>query len=236
MPWEHQRKMSHIGKSESMQDFVIVTGLVIKSVSIGEYDRRITILTKERGKIGAFAKGSRRQGSRFMAATNPFSFGEFKLYEGRTSYNLIEVHITTYFEKLREDYEAAFYGMYFMDVADYYTRENNDEKEMLKLLYQSLKALTVPALKNELIQYIFEMKTLVVNGEFPGVISKDKLLADTIYAIEYVAYSSIEKLYTFTLSDIVFLEFKREASLYRQNYIGKNFKSLEILENCRLKN
>lgn len=219
-----------------MQDLVTVTGLVIKSAPIGEYDRRITILTKERGKIGAFAKGSRRQGSRFMAATNPFSFGEFKLYEGRTSYNLMEVHMITYFEKLREDYEAAFYGMYFMEIADYYTRENNDEKEMLKLVYQSLKALAAPALKKELIQYIFEIKTLAVNGEFPGVISRERLLSDTIYAIEYVAYSSIEKLYTFMLSDEVFLEFKREATLYREKYIGKNFKSLDILENCRLKN
>ena len=48
--------------------------------------------------------------------------------------------ISNYFEGLREDFEGAYYGMYFLEVADYYTRENNDEREMLKLVYQSLRA------------------------------------------------------------------------------------------------
>lgn len=219
-----------------MQDFVVVTGLVLKSVPVGDYDRRMTILTRERGKIGVFAKGARRQNSRFAAASTPFSFGEFKLFEGRNSYNVMEITISNHFRELREDYEAAFFGMYFLEVADYYTRENNDEIQMLKLLYQSLKALMVPSLKFELVQYIFEIKTLVVNGEFPGPLHAGEMLADTVYAIEYVAASPIEKLYTFTLSEPVFLEFERAALEYRKNYIGKNFKSLEILQNCRLKN
>ena len=68
-----------------MQDFVIVTGIIIKSEPIGEYDRRVVILTKERGKISAFARSSRKPGNRLMAPTNPFSFGQFKLFAGRNS-------------------------------------------------------------------------------------------------------------------------------------------------------
>ena len=44
---------------------------------------------------------------------------------------------SNYFEGLRSDYEGAYYGMYFLEVCDYCTRENNDERELLKLLYQS---------------------------------------------------------------------------------------------------
>ena len=66
-----------------MQDFVIVTGIIMKSEPIGEYDRRVVILTKERGKISAFARASRKPGNRLMAPTNPFSFGQFKLYVGK---------------------------------------------------------------------------------------------------------------------------------------------------------
>ena len=97
-----------------MQDFVTVTGMVIKAIPISDYDRRITILTKERGKIGVFAKGARRMNNRFMAPTNPFSFGIFKLYEGKSSYNLADVQIQNYFENLREDFEGAYLGMYFL--------------------------------------------------------------------------------------------------------------------------
>lgn len=219
-----------------MQDFVTVTGMVIKSVPISDYDRRITILTKERGKIGAFAKGARRLNSRFMASTNPFSFGVFKLYEGKTSYNIADIQIQNYFEELREDFEGAYYGMYFLEVVDYYTRENNDEVEVLKLLYQSFRALLHPTFKRELIQAIFEIKMLCVNGEFPGIIHKEKLSQDTIYAIQYVADSTIEKLYTFNLSEEILEEFVLAAGEYRKKYIGGRFKSLEIVENCRLKN
>ena len=71
-----------------MQEFVEVTGIILKTEPVGEYDRRVVILTDKRGKISAFAKGARRQTSRLMVATTPFSFGQFKLYEGRSSYNI----------------------------------------------------------------------------------------------------------------------------------------------------
>lgn len=219
-----------------MQDFIEVTGMVLKAVPVLDTDKRITILTKERGKVGAFARGAKRQGSRFMAATEPFVYGTFRLYEGKNAYNLSDVKVDQYFETLREDFESVFYAMYFADVSDYYTRENNDEKEMLKLLYMSLKALSVSSIPNELVQYIFEMKTLVVNGEFPGVLSKHPLSESAVYTIQYIQNSPIEKLYTFTVSDEVLAQLERECEVYRKKYIGHNFKSLEILQNCRLKN
>lgn len=219
-----------------MQDFVTVTGMVIKSIPISDYDRRITILTKERGKIGVFAKGARRMNNRFMAPTNPFSFGMFKLYEGKSSYNLAEVHIQNYFENLREDFEGAYMGMYFLELVDYYTRENNDEVEVLKLLYQSLRALSHKSIKHELVQAIFEIKILSVNGEFPGILHSETLKADTIYAVDYVVKSTIEKLFTFALSEEILAEFTQLATEYRKKYIRDHFNSLDIVENCRLKN
>ena len=66
-----------------MQEFQWVTGIILKQTPIGEYDRRICLLTKEKGKISAFVRGARKQGSRFAAATNSFAFGTFKLYAGR---------------------------------------------------------------------------------------------------------------------------------------------------------
>ena len=141
-----------------MQEYVEVMGLVVKCAPMGEYDKRVTILTRERGKIAAFARGARRPGSKLMARTNPFCFGTFKLYEGKSSYTLVDADISNYFDSFREDLEGAMYGMYFLEVADYYTRENNDEKEMLKLLYQSLRALSISSIPNELVMYIFEIK------------------------------------------------------------------------------
>lgn len=213
-----------------MQGITEITGMVLKAEPMNDYDRRVVLLTKERGKISAFARGARKANSRLLAATNPFCFGTFKLYEGRTSYNVMEAEISNYFEGLREDYEGAFYGMYFLEVMDYYTRENNDEKEMLKLLYQSLRALMHEGLSNVLVRYIFEMKAMVINGEFPGMPGGGEWDDSTRYAVSYIMNSGIEKLYTFTVTPQVLAQLKRIADDYRTRYTDRQFKSLEIVD------
>lgn len=215
-----------------MQELVLVTGIILKAEPFGEYDRRVVILTRERGKIAAFAKGARKQGSRLLASTNPFCFGEFKLYEGRTSYSISEAAISNYFRELREDFDGACYGMYFLEVMDYYTRENNDEKEMLKLLYQSLRALVHRGLDNSLVRYIFEIKALVINGEYPGP-PDGQWQESTLYTLSYISQSSVEKLYTFKVTEEVLSELARITDHYRKRFIDRKFKSLEILEQIK---
>ena len=214
-----------------MQEFTQITGMILKAEPIGEYDRRIVILTTQMGKISAFARGARRQGSRLLAATNPFSFGEFKMYAGRSSYTVTEAAISNYFEGFREDFEGACYGMYFLEVMDYCTRENNDEKEMLKLLYQSLRALLHDGIPNRLVRYIFEMKAMVLNGEFPGMPAEGEWEESTAYAVSYIMDAGIEKLYTFTVTPKVLAQLGQIADDYRRRYTDRPFKSLEIVDN-----
>lgn len=213
-----------------MQEYIWVTGIILKQSPVGEYDRRVTILTKERGKLPAFARGARKPGNRLAAATNPFSFGSFKLYEGKNSYTVAEAEIQNYFEELMTDYAGACYGMYFAEVADYYTRENNDERDMMKLLYQSLRALCSPVLPNPLVRCIYECRAIAVNGEFPGPPSDEKLEDSAVYALQYIASSPIEKLYTFTVTDSVLEQLERVAARYMKRFVGCKFKSLEVLQ------
>lgn len=217
--------------SAGIQDFVIVTGIVIKAEPIGEYDRRVVLLTRERGKISAFAKGSRRPGSRLMAPANPFSFGQFKLYAGRSSYNVADAEITNYFEELRQDFTGAYYGMYFLEICDYYTRENNDETGMLKLLYQSLRALSAPNFENRLVRCVFELKAIMLNGEFPGVGVHDGLTKTAAYTVDYIMKTPVEKLFSFHVKEEVLQELGRYSKKMCKRIMDKNFKSLEILEN-----
>ena len=246
-----------------MSQTVAVTGMILSATPIGEYDKRVVILTKEKGKISAFAKGARRQNNPLMGVTSPFSFGEFMLYEGRTSYNVVQANISNYFMELSTDFEGAYYGFYFMEFADYYTKEYNDETQMLKLLYQTLRALVSGKISKELIRCVFELKSMVINGEYPevfqcaccgakdrgvvfsnknrGIICEEcKALAtdgiglgnSTLYTLQYIVSSPVEKLYTFTVSDEVLRELKKIMKDYIGTYVDKQFKSLEILEVC----
>ena len=96
---------------------IVLTGMVLSTAPVGEYDRRVVILTKEQGKISAFARGARRPNSPLVGAVNPFSFGEFTLYQGRTSYTIQSASISNYFAELREDVVGAYYGFYFMGIS-----------------------------------------------------------------------------------------------------------------------
>lgn len=245
-----------------------VTGMVLSSTSVGDYDKRLVILTKERGRIAVFAKGARRQNSAFLACSQPFSFGEFGLYEGRTSFNLTTVQISNYFEMVRSNLESAYYGMYFCELAAYFTHENDDGTDILKLLYQSLRALTREAIGMQLVRYVYELKLLTLSGVAPQVFqcvkcnekesdilfkeniykfsrSSGGLLCrncsknvndiivlgeSTIYTLQYIITSKIEKLYTFTVSPQVMRELKKCVDNYKKLYIERDMKSLKIIE------
>ena len=243
-----------------MSERLELTGMVLSAIPIGEYDKRLVILTKERGKISGFAKGARRQNSPLLAASKPFSFGVFECYEGRSAYNIYQAQISNYFEKLSLDFESAYFGMYFLEFADYYTRENNDEKEMLKLLYVALRALEKNQLDKRLIRYVFELKAMVIGGEYPEVfcctacgstedlrayshaknglvcadcaadLTCETLLESTVFTMQYVISTPVEKLYTFTVSDEVLRELIHIQDRFRKTYIDRKFKTLEILE------
>lgn len=212
-----------------MQELVTVTGMVLQAVPFGEYDRRLILLTKEKGKITVFANGARRQNSRFGAGSDMFAFGKFRLYETKTSYKLSDMEIQNFFEELRQDYEAAYYGMYFLEIAEYYGQENMEAVDLLKLLYLSLRALSKESLKNPLIRAIFELRAIAINGELPEHPPEGEWQESTRYAYSYIMQEPIEKLYTFTVSDSVLEELKQIAKFCCNRYMDKKFKTLEIL-------
>lgn len=208
---------------------VIVKGIVIKHIPVGETDLAVTLLTLERGKISAFARGAKKPNGKLTGNVEPFCFGTFKLYEGRTSYNIMETDIDNYFESFRQDLEGACYGTFFLELADYYSRENNDEKQLLALLYQSLRALENKSFDRKLVRCIYEIKALVINGEYPGVPNNRAWNESTLYALDFIVNTPVNKLYTFKVSGQVLEEMIFITSIYRKSFIDKKLNSLEML-------
>ncbi len=216
-----------------MQDFLKVTGMVIGSYPQGEYDRRVVLLTRECGKITAFVKGARRQGSRFMGTTDMFVFGNFELFVGKSSYNIQNAEILNYFEFLRTDITAAYYAMYFLELADYYSLENNDESLLLLLVYRAIQGLKSAKLDNEFVRRIFEIKLFVIEGE---LIPIDRIgsFPDTVYGlIDYVAESSIEKLFNIQVSPGMMTAVSDIADYERKHLVDRHLNSLEILDTMK---
>jgi DNA repair protein RecO (recombination protein O) len=234
--------------------------MVISQTPISEYDKRLVILTKEFGKITAFARGARKPNSQFLAGSQPMSFGEYTLYRGRNAYTVTGMRITDYFSNVMTDIESMYMGMYFLELADYYGREGIEARDTLELLYLSMKALSRGNLDKDLIRRIYELKTLVINGEYPNVfqcgicgqsnnldffdsahntmvcidchgkISDSVMVLDsTVYTMQYIITSPINKLFSFTVSDEVREQLDTIIGEYIKQVVDKKFKSLEFL-------
>lgn len=206
-----------------------VTGMVTGVFPQGEYDRRITLLTRECGKITAFVKGARRQGSRFLGTTDLFAFGTFELYVGKNSYNVQNTEILNYFEFMRNDIEKAYYGMYFLELADYYAVENNDESLLLLLVYRALQGLKTDKLKNRFVRYVYELKLFSIEGEFIPIEKIGSFSQNVIDVVNYINQSSIEKLFNFIADDALQKELIKISDYERKHLIDRHISSLDIL-------
>ena len=164
-----------------------------------------------------------------MAVTRPFVFGTFNVFEGRSAYTLQSAQPVCYFDELSADMEGACYGAYFLEMASYLAQENMDGTELLTLVYQTLKALLNPSLPNRLIRRIFELKVMVINGEYTEN-PQGKVSESCTYTWQYVIYSPVGSLYTFVLKPEVQAEFEHQVENARTTFIRHNFRSLEILE------
>lgn len=123
------------------------------------------LLTREAGRISAFARGARRPNSSLCACTILFTFGEFQLYEGRDSYTLTAGSIKNQFAALAEDYDALCYCSYFAEMARYFTRENLEAPQELLLMYVTIRAVMAGKQPLPLIRIVYELRMMQIQGE-----------------------------------------------------------------------
>ena len=211
-----------------MLDYFEVQGIIIKVQPVAEYDKLVTLLTKERGRITAFARGARRQGSSMMGVARIFACGKFRLREGRDSYGLISAKIDNYFEPLMGDVEKTCYGTYFLELAEYYSREGMSEPYMINLLYYALTALTKPSIPHRLTRRIYELRLMKIDGQYDTV-PPAKHGETTAYTWDYILKTPMERLFTFVLSDEVLDELEQNVDRSMKKFIDKKMNSLEIL-------
>ena len=213
---------------------------------VGEYDRRLSILTRDEGRISAFARGARRATSQFAASTLQFTYGEFRLNARRDSYDVRSIENVKSFNSLYTDLEAACYGTYFCEMMEYLTRENADEAEQMKLLYMTLKALGCEDISNRLIKCVFDIRSIANYGEAMkaegmyysaaanGLIDINaagsrKVDTSTLHAVQYIESVPAGKLFSFSVTEEILAELEYISSDYLKKHVDRPMKSLEVL-------
>ena len=219
-----------------MSDNITVKGMILETHPHSEADKRIVILTGERGKVTAFARGARRPKSMFSASTEPFVFGEFELYPGKSAYSLEKVNVAEYFREISADIDKAALGFYFLELAGYYAVEENDERDLTNLLYMGVKALLTPGLDMQYIRRAFEFRSMVIFGEYPDMLSDtpsrpfDELSQDALNVMRFVQTAGLKELFAAHPGTSAMTEISRAIDRYIDTHRHHVFKSLELLE------
>ena len=215
-----------------MKEEVVVHGVVLSEHSQREFDKRLSILTMEEGKMTVWASGAKRPSSPLMAGSRSFVFGTFSLKKGKSGYNLQSVKVDAYFEEIALDLEKACYEAYFRELADFVSQENLPAEEMVNLIYLSLKALLHKDLKNELVRAIYELRLLELEGEYteqPPFSTKKAVME----AWGHVLSSPLNKLYTFRLEEGTLLDFCGNVEMLCRESFPMQFHSLKILKSLK---
>lgn len=143
-------------------------GIVIRDTLYGENDKLITVLTGEYGKITVLAKGVKSINSKNSPAVQLFCYSTLELSEKNGRYLLTGASVEDNHYGIRDNIEHFSLASYFADVAGTVCTENNDEREMLRLLrncfYAMAKRKEVPLWK---IKAAFEMQCMMINGLTP---------------------------------------------------------------------
>ena len=210
-------------------NIIKLNGIIIKETDYKEFDKLLTILTKEKGKINAYAFNIRKSNSRSIGKARLFTLATFELVESKDGFSLQNVILKEDFDDLAKDYDNLCYASYFIELADYFSYENIDSSDVIDLLYFAIKALIKGVVDKKLIRRVYELKMLKYQGEYKdsdSLLDKNETLK---FTWDFVITSLPQKLFTFRLSDDIFKKFESEVDIEMRDKVNRKFKSLSMI-------
>lgn len=143
--------------------------VVLRTHQLGEADRIIGLLTKERGRVRAVAKGVRRTKSRFGARLEPFMVVDLQCYEGRNLDTVTQVEIlASHGEAISRDYTAFTAATVMVETAERLTEEHEPATQQYLLLAGALRSLRAGEHDPGLVLDAYLLRSLAVAGWAPS--------------------------------------------------------------------
>lgn len=144
--------------------------IILKESNMGDFDKMLTMLTPDLGKISSAAKGARRPSSSLLAGTQFLCFGEYVLYRGSGgTYHVNSCEPIEVFYNIRIDLDKLQYAAYICKIVEDVTNENDSSYNILQLLLNTIYTISETDMDKELILAIFKIRLAVLLGFTPGI-------------------------------------------------------------------
>ncbi len=146
-----------------------VNGIIIAENNMGDFDKMLTILTPNLGKIGCSARGARRPKSLLLSGTQFLCFGEYMLFKGGDTYTLNSCETIELFYNIRTDLDKLTYASYITKIISDVTTENQNSYNTLKLFLNTLYTISETDKDFEFVTSVFKLRILKILGFLPNV-------------------------------------------------------------------
>lgn len=144
-------------------------GIIIAEKIMSDFDKMLTILTPNMGKIECVAKGSRRPKSLLMAGTQFLCFGDYMLYKGGENYSMNSCETIELFYNIRIDLDKLKYAVYITKIINDVTTENQNNYKILQLYLNTLYVISNTDKDLEFVTSIFRLRLLSIIGYRPEI-------------------------------------------------------------------
>jgi DNA repair protein RecO (recombination protein O) len=204
--------------------------LILRTYALGESDRIVVFLTRDRGKKRGVAKNARQSRRRFGGALEPLTCGRVT-YRERERRDLVFVQdvAPTRSPLTAADGDALGYVGYFAELIDECSPENDPGEPLYRLSTSLVEAMTAGVPVDRLARY-FEFWLL----RLQGVYRDDPRLSAAARAFLTAARScSPLALASVPVSNAVLRELERVHQVQLAMHLEKDLKSTKVLREIR---
>jgi DNA repair protein RecO len=139
--------------------------IVLKHTDYKDTHRIYTLLTRERGKITAVARGVRKISSKRSGSLDSLNYVKLSLNEEKSGmFSIGEVQSINSFSELKKNLDHVFIGMYFAELVDVFLESDHESYEIFKLLKSALTVLNKNPDQPKVVINVFEMRLLELLG------------------------------------------------------------------------
>lgn len=229
-------------------------GIVIKQSDFGEGDRMLSVFTEDFGIIKAVGRGARKTKGGSSSSGQFLCYGEFDFYCGGEIWNVNSFTPKESFAPLQYDIKKLSLASYFAELTFTLLDLKNIDKAMLRLLLNTLYALSYKDIDLRILKLVFELKSLSFSGFLPrvsecifcgekevtafdiknsGTVCREcetdtsiKIGDDSLSYLKFILGCEQKKMFSFAMPENVIAELSYISERYLKNHIDKELKSL----------
>lgn len=146
-------------------------GINLKGMALGESDRLLTVLTKERGLVRVVAPGARKHQSSLRGRSGLFVVNQLLIAEGRNLDKIVQAESLESFPGLSRDLQKLTAGQYLAELVLYQALSDQPQEDLFAMFMHALQQLA-EAPTSDILPYLTQatFQLLTLAGVAPQVL------------------------------------------------------------------